>query len=459
MKGCRFRWAALALWLVGACLPATAQPALASHPGARAATLSDVVQLGLPDDPRLLAARANLAAAQARVEQTRSKWLPSLGLNAAKGRSGETELGGPIERRTDRADASLRWNLFNGGADRGEGAASQAELDAAGFELERARQEVAQRIAEAFIDAVRLQQATRIADERSRTLDSLARLAELQQAAGKLSEADAQQIEIFRIDAESSRAQAHVDLETARRQLREIVAHPAFLQVGPLEWRGLPDPAPETDTASPAERAAAARAQAARRRVTPVEALAAPRIDLELQKQLSDRTTPPNTTELHRSWQVSVRWDIPLGGESAARRTEAERRADAADAELDRVRREARIAASSLAPQLAQLEQALRLADRQLGLYDELLAKAAVQFDAGRKSLVQWGQVVDNRSAAGLRQLDLLARQRKLQVSAMAAAGQLLQALGIDRAVGDVVQPSTSPSTTDLAPSRAAGGP
>jgi hypothetical protein len=71
----------------------------------------------LLQQPSVRSAQALLRAAEAQITQARSDFLPSLGLSYRNADSRDETQGRPLDRNIRRSDASLRWNIFNGGAD------------------------------------------------------------------------------------------------------------------------------------------------------------------------------------------------------------------------------------------------------------------------------------------------------------------------------------------------------
>ena len=141
------------------------------------------------------------------------------------------------------------------------------------------------------------------------------------------------------------------------------------------------------------------RADAAQLRVRPPVSLLAPRVDLEVRQRLSDRTTPQSTTETTSAWLLTARWELPLGGEMQSRRREGERRAEAAQAEADRVAVQLQSELLSLAPRIAQGERAIEQLASQVERYRMLLRAGELQFEAGRRTLAQLVQLHDSRAS------------------------------------------------------------
>ncbi|MFM9438327.1 outer membrane protein TolC, partial [Janthinobacterium sp. CG_23.3] len=245
---------ALALALAGGACLAGADSGAAAYAGPADTTPMPSAQpaRGLPAllaralgrDPQVRAAHAALAGAQARYRQARSRLLPNAGIQASRGRSNDLDGAVDVERRTQQVEASLRWNVYNGGADRAEMAAAGHEVAAAEAELRRAREEGAERLAEAYFDVQRLDRTL---------LRSAARLIEVAQLVaqvgrqtelGKASELDAQLAQSSQLDAELTQDGLLSDRLTAQIKLAALASE----AVGEFIDFDFGAPAPAGDT-------------------------------------------------------------------------------------------------------------------------------------------------------------------------------------------------------------------
>ena len=412
--------------------PAAPQvPALAPPPVGAAESLASVLARVLPRDPQVRVAQALADVTEQRRLQARSRLGPTALLTLNGGGSEETEFGRPISRSTGRSEAGLRWNLYNAGNDVAEINGATRDVIAAAQELRRAREEVADRLVETYTELLRLQTLLPHAQERLDAVRKLVEQLRQQNAAGKTSDADATQAAASLVDAEIVHEQLLSDLDSARQKLAAQVggevraAMPVnLLAVAPLI-------AMDASNSSGLVSAAQARADAARDRVRPVASVWAPRIDLELRKQLGDRTTPQLTTQQRQSWQVTARWEIPVMGESSARRTEAQRRAEAAQAEAERVAQGAQSEGSTLAPRIANAERSLAQLDRQVTQYNALVRAGELQFEAGRRTVSQLIQLRDSRYNVEQRRSEQAQRLLSARLRLLSLQGRLLPALGL----------------------------
>ncbi|MES2719005.1 MAG: TolC family protein [Pseudomonadota bacterium] len=410
--------------------PAVLPDVPAPPPADQAESLADLLARVLPREPQVRAALAQRQAADERRLQARSRLGPALYLQVVGGQGTDAEqLRGEFTRTTDRTEAGLRWNLYNNGNDRAELAGTERDVAAAEQELRRAREDSAERIAETYVELLHVQAQLGPAAERLTAVRKLAEQVRQQTEAGKASAADATQADASLLDADIAYEQLLADHASARAKLAAQVGT-EVRKVQPVVL--LPVAADSLKTGLPGMVAAAQlRAVAARDRVRPPVSLLAPRIDLEVRQRLSDRTTPVLTTETKSSWQITARWDFPVMGESIARRNEGMRRAEAAEAEAERVAQGVRADLQSLDARIAIAERSVAVLDRQLLQYEQLVRAGELQFDAGRRSLQQLIALRDSRYAIAQRRADQAHRLLAARMRQLALTGQLLPALGL----------------------------
>lgn len=407
--------------------------------------LEDLVQRGLSRDPQVRSAHASRQASEQRVAQMTSRRWPVAGMSVINGRGRERDQNVELQRRTERVDATLRWNLFNGGSDEAEIGAARLEALAAELDWQRAREEVAERLVEAALDLARLDRQLPASLQRLDAVQALVAQVRRQTELGRLAEIDLQQAISSWVDARLAHDQLLAEREGARLKLSHLAGEP----VGGLAPFSLAEPAATTQQAQgpelvnradapdgpaamhPGVQAARHRAQAARARVRPVETLAAPRVDLDLNRRLSDHTSPQLSSEQRQGWQVGVRWEMPLGGETVARRHETVYRAEAAEAEADRVAQVTVAEWVSLAPRIASAERSIGLLQRQIDQSQQFIRAGEVQFEAGRRGVQQLIQLRDQRFNAEQRLADQLMRLDQARLKQLTLTGGLLRALSL----------------------------
>ncbi len=433
--------------------PPPLRTTLPAPPAGTSESLAGLLSRVLASDPQVRAAEALLQASQERRLQVRSRLGPSLLLTTSNGQSLDQEFGRPLERRTDRVEAGLRWNLFNSGNDLAEFNASSRDLLAVEQDLRRAREDTSERVAESYVELLRLQELLPHATDRLAAVQRLVAQVQRQNDAGKASDADATQAAASLLDAQIALEQLQVDRDSAREKLAALVGSDVrgLREVLPVVLAPVPPGALQTGQPGLVS-AAQLRALSARDRVRPASSLLAPRIDLEMRQQVSDKTTPAQTTEAQRSWQITARWEFPVMGETVARRNEGQRRAEAAEAEAERVARGVQADLQALRARMANAERAVAQLDQQIDQYDRLVRAGELQFEAGRRNVAQLIQLRDSRYAAEQRRADQANRLLAARMRQLALTGQLLPALGLGGGVDTTATTATAATTAVMAP-------
>lgn len=430
-----------ALLLAGATLstttawaaPAAAEPMAAPGPERLAGapeTLQSLLARTMEQDPQLLVARALEAASGERRAQARSRLAPVLNAQALQGHAKETLFGEPVDGRTDESSVGLRWNLFNGGADMAELRGSTHDVAAAREDVRRAREEIGERVANAYAELLRNEDLLPASRQRLGEAQRLVALVTRSTELGKLAPSDTNQAQAALLDAQVAHGQLLADLHSGRDRLA-ILTGVALRPLLPVE---LPDAflKPDAPTGESGLLAAARmRAQAAGARVLPWASTIAPRIDLDYNQELHNKSRPITDAKQDHGWLVSARWDLPLGGENQARRAENIARAEAARAEADRVERTLRSELATLPARMANSRSAIDQLDEQIGQYDQLVRAGDLQYQAGKRSLLQLVQLLDSRYVAQQRRADERYKLLAAQLRYLALRGNFLPALGV----------------------------
>lgn len=396
------------------------------------------LQLAIGRDPQVELAMAQWRATRAQWKQARSRWFPTLSLNASQGESDDLDLGFPVQRTTERTEALLRWNVFNGGADLNTWRAVAREVDAAALDVRRAREESAERFIQAYADATRGETVARVAEDLLARMDLLKAMVDRQTDLGKISPVDADTSASSVLEVQAALAEAQNEARRGRNRLA------ALSGLSPDEVRLLRLPslgmAPDLNQSDwPRLREGNARWQAAQLRilaadlrlgVIPSDYL--PRIDLQWRQALHDRTNPPASTVSRRGSTVTVSLDVPLGGETVFRRDESIERLRAAQAESDRVSLEAQIEWGEIIDQWGTLERNLQRQRRQVQHLSRVIEGAMVQYESGRRTLVQLVELTRLPFATRQKMADASQQQLKAQARLLALSGRLLDQLGLD---------------------------
>lgn len=398
----------LALLALLACAPALAAP------------LPAVVEQVLRRHPDIHSSQALLDAAEAQTRQTRSDFYPTFGLDYRQSNSRDSQSGATIDRDTRRANAVVRWNLFNGLADTHRLRSAGLNREAALADLDDAHERIALEVTETYAELVRLRQRLDLADALVQELDALRESVKQRVEAGRVSPADLDQIDSDLIRVRVQRGQLRGQLGGGEYRFRQLTGQPPANLASP--WLEAPESARSLeqlqallDSESPRMRAGLRRVDARAAEVAAARGAFWPSLDLELNRRLYANISPAAVSDTESANQLSLNLEIPLGGRNFARVDENVERRKAAQAAADSLR-------LSLSSDLGALYQELLEAR---AIQPELIERVdttsrvyhayRLQFDAGKRSLLDvahtqnerymaLGEVIDNRN---LQLLDL----------------------------------------------------
>lgn len=408
-----------------ALLAGLAQPGIA-------APLPEVVRQVLDAHPDVRSARSLLMAADEVASQARSAFYPTLGVDWRAADSRDEQLGNSLDRSVRRSEAVLSWNLFRGAADLHRSRSASADRSAAQADLDSTREQVALRIAEVYLDVLRQQQLMIHSNKLLEDYRQLRDQIELRAEAGRISQADVEQIRVNLISVEARHTRIAADLASAEYRFTRITGLPAEDLSLPgfmaREWdqESLLDIAREHN---PRLQAALRRVKARTEDIGVARGSLMPSIDVELRKRLSARIDPAQLSDTVDSTQLTVALQIPLGGANFSRISEAAERRDAALAAADSARLDID---TQLAPQLNDLEQLHKIRGRlieRIKASHRLVEAYALQFDAGRRSLSDLANAHSDRFAAQSELLDNSVQQFNIEAGVLSLVGELRSAL------------------------------
>jgi outer membrane protein, adhesin transport system len=167
-----------------------------------------------------------------------------------------------------------------------------------------------------------------------------------------------------------------------------------------------------------------------------------PSVDLEMRKRFAHQNTLRSTIELERSSQIGVSLDIPLGGRTQARVNEARAREQQALAQIESDRMVVRSSYGDIARQLAEIRTIAPYIQQRVEASAELVRAYGLQFEAGRRSVVELVNAQRERFNAQLALLDNVNQQFALQARLLNLSGQLnadLHKLYYDESPGAVL--------------------
>jgi outer membrane protein TolC len=403
---------------------------------AAAESLDAVVQQVIASHPSVRSSAALLDAAAERVRQAKSNYYPSVGVQAAANEEHDSQLGTRLDRSARNTDAFLRWNLFRGLSDYHSVRMATRDRQAADEDLADAHERIALQVAASYLDVLRLRRRLAVAQayvsDTEHLVDDVNKLV----AAGKAAPADIDQVDVGHIEGQWEVAQLRGELAGAEQGYRLLTGLPPGELVDPANEQAMAgisqdDMLEQVFATNPKVLAAQARAAARGEEVGVARGALMPRVDLEFRKRLVSDINPDPVVETRDSAQVSLNYEMPLGGGTLSAKREAAARMAAAQADLDQARLDAQTSSSQLwnawneARQIAtSLERRARSSDKVVAAYDQ-------QFNAGRRSLQDLIAIRDEHRRA---QADVIDNSHAQQLGAMqilALLGRLRESLNV----------------------------
>ena len=399
----------------------------------QAESLSAAVQQVIDSHPNARSSAALLEASAERVRQAKSNFYPSVGLQAASNEAQDRQLGSRLNRSTRNADAFLRWNLFRGLADYHSVRMAKRDSEAASEDLADAHERVALQVAASYLDVLRLRRRLVVAEAYVEQTERLVADVRKLVAAGKTPPSDIDQVDVGHIEGQWEVAQLRGELAGAEQGFRLLTgALPGELNEPGLEIAmdavSQDDMLTQVLVTNPRIRASQARAAARTEEVGVAGGALFPRLDIELRKRLLSDIKPDPVIESRESGQVSLNYEMPLGGGSFSAKREAQARMSAAFADMDQAILEAQTSSTQLWNVWSEARQIAATLARRAQASDKVVSAYDQQFNAGRRSLQDLitirdehrraqADVIDNGNAQGLGAAQILALMGRLRES------------------------------------------
>jgi outer membrane protein TolC len=383
-------------------------PAPASAQAPVRLTPDEAIARGLEASPRLEELRARHDAAQASVEAREAASRPLVAAHAGFMRTNHVEEFGvpqpdgslrliyPDIPDNYRTRLDVQWPLYTGGRTEALTSAARSERDAAGRDLETAREELRLEIARAYWGLVTASASARVVGEAVGRVE-----AHLQDLRNQLASGLIPPNDVFAAEAQRARQrvlaiEATNAREVAAAELRRLVGLPAETPIEPaMALEAAPPVAPPIEAliaraleSRPERRALLDRITAAAARGAAAGASARPQIGIAAGADYA-RPNPrifPRSGDWRSSWDASINatWSLWDGGRAAAEQAEA--------GALERAARE----------RLEDFDRRLEVELRQRRL-DLESSRAAVEAAAeGVRAAAEARRVVGERFAAGV---------------------------------------------------------
>jgi len=415
--------------------------ALAS-PSCFAETLTDAITRSVANLPEVRAARANQRAIEQTAAQARGAWYPTLDLSLGQGRetsnNPSTRVLGSDQTLTRReAEVNLSQLIFDGGATSGQVRRFQARAEGAGDQLANAAETAGARVAQAYLDVIRLRELIAIAaDNETRHRETLAQVSRLADV-GQGRRADAHQAEARYALAQASltqlrgqQAQAEAAFLHLTGQLPGILADAgSFQAMLPVSLSAALALALETHPAIRAAQKELLAAQADRDSLR--SRYAAPRLALEVGTSANHDLDGLHGAYNDRYAMLRLRYNLFRGGIDDSRVREAEARVDEALANMGKARNDVERDLRQVWQGLEEDRNRLPQLQRYATASAQVVTAYRLQFSIGQRTLLDVLNAENELFAAKSSQYTGAYAVTLGELRVLAAMGKLLETLGV----------------------------
>ncbi len=225
---------------MGWLLSATTALAQTAPAGDLSLTFNQALERALSNNEGLKVARERVAETQARVQESKTTFLPQVNLNYSFTPSQRfpvikipAGIFGPEEQTFQAGFAQknvmqlvVNQPVYTGGRLNNALGISTSSLDASKLELDRTRQEIEYRVVETFYAALMNERGVAVADEQIRLTEKQLELAKARFESGTVARLDVLQAEVELANAKARRIQAKAQVDTAMQALRGVLSLP-----------------------------------------------------------------------------------------------------------------------------------------------------------------------------------------------------------------------------------------
>ena len=238
-----------------------------------------------------------LDAAREQVQQAKSNFYPSIGVEALANHERDRQFGTPLDRDTRSVDGFVRWNLFRGLSDYHTVRMAKHDKQAATEDLAAAHEKVALQVTAAYLEVLRLRERLELTSayvtQNKRLADDVGKMIEV----GKSPSADADQVNVGLIEAEWQVAQLRGQLAGAEKTYELLAGHVPPELADPSMERAMADAhrdqmMEEVLLESPRVLASQARAAARTEEVGVAGGALLPQVTLEFRERIKSDITP-----------------------------------------------------------------------------------------------------------------------------------------------------------------------
>lgn len=301
-------------------------------------TLQDALTAGIGANPEFGAAAAAKKAADQRVRQGEAGYYPSVDARGDAGYEHSDNVGtrarepdGDITLFRNDVSLSLSQMLFDGFATQSLVEGEQASSLSSAHRLHATAELVGLSIIEAYLDVLRQRQLLLIAQKNIKEHQSILALVQDGVAAGRQTQADAEQVKARLAAARANEAVTIQSLRNAEAEYRRTVGEmPGELTLPKMPLENLAqDVEKQVEQAlaeSPTLRAAASDVDAARAQRDGTRAAFLPRVDLQMNARTGNDLGGVEGRNQSAAALVVMNWNLYRGGADTARQREFEHR-------------------------------------------------------------------------------------------------------------------------------------
>jgi outer membrane protein len=288
----------------------------------RELTLAECIRVALERNPRTAASWQTARAAAARVGQSRSEYLPSVGFNADATRDNPAELDDKTDNGTQNtfdAPFGVRYLLFDGGGREARLMEAKEDLLAANFRHNTILQDVALTVEEAYYELLAARQLREVAQETVKQTGYHVALADARHRVGVAAKSDVLQARTEKADADLGFVRADSAVRVAKGRLANAmglhvsqtveIAQPQLPQdIHRLELADIEYLLDEAARSRPELKTALAQIEVQRAAVKSAEARYWPSVTAGADFGWIGRTFPPDMSQ----WNLGLGVDWPL---------------------------------------------------------------------------------------------------------------------------------------------------
>lgn len=412
----------------------------------QAETLAEAFARVFAENPRLAAARSELAAVRERLEQARGGWRPDLRAVGSSTYNDFSSSAGSDDLTTSEASLRLRQNLYAGGGTTAEIRSAENLVASQEARLAGTEQDVLFDTVDVYTGVVRDQQ---ILDASRGNVDRLQQefdAARTRLSVGEATRTDLNQAEARYIGALADRSQAEANLANAIAAYERVVGgRPQALQTAPLPEALPPDEAAALALVENNPEVQTARARLAQAEADVRTAIARLLPSVDLQGELSYVDEPSIFTDWQRTAQIGVNVTVPLyqRGVAGSQLRQARQTREQRRRELDEVRRATTETVNRALDNLRSAVSRVRFFEGQVAAYQRALDGLRQEVLIGTRPVVD---VLDAEQDLFGAQIDLARSVRDRTV----AAYDLKQAVGQLRGPDMELAPPPAPPRNRL---------